>query len=45
VVLSIWQDVRCIGTVRLAPQDVPEVVRSLTAAVVVAGEDDVAVAG
>jgi len=45
VVLSIWQDVQCIGTVRLAPQDVPEVVRSLTAAVVVAGEDDVAVAG
>ncbi len=44
VVLSIWQDGHCIGTVRLAPQDVPDVVRSLTAAVVVPPED-VAAAG
>lgn len=33
VVLSIWQDGVCMGTLRLAPDDVPELVRSLTAAV------------
>ena len=38
VVVSIWQDGRCIGTVRLAPQDVPDVVRSLTAAIVSDGD-------
>lgn len=34
VVLSLWDGNRCIGTLRLAPQDVPDVVRALTAAVV-----------
>lgn len=32
VVLSIWEGNRCIGTLRLAPQDVPDVVRALTEA-------------
>ena len=41
VVLSIWDHERCVGTVRLADGDVPELVRSLTAALVV---DDVGVA-
>jgi hypothetical protein len=43
VVLSIWQDDVCRGTLRLAPQDVPELVRLLTASLVrPAGElDDV----
>ncbi len=31
VVLSIWQDARCLATVRLAPGDVPELVRALSA--------------
>jgi hypothetical protein len=35
VVLSIWQDDVCRGTLRLAPEDVPEVVRMLTASLVV----------
>jgi hypothetical protein len=34
VVLSLWDDNRCIGTLRLAPEDVPDVVRALTAAAV-----------
>jgi hypothetical protein len=34
VVLSIWQEGRCLATVRLACADVPDVVRSLTAALV-----------
>jgi hypothetical protein len=34
VVLSIWQAGRCIATVRLASADVPDVVRSLAAALV-----------
>jgi hypothetical protein len=34
VVLSIWQEGRCLATVRLASADVPDVVRSLTAALV-----------
>jgi hypothetical protein len=38
VVLSLWDGNRCIGTLRLAPQDVPDVVRALTEAVV-GGED------
>ena len=32
VVLSIWDGNRCIGTLRLAPHDVPDVVRALTEA-------------
>jgi hypothetical protein len=34
VVLSIWQDDVCRGTLRLAPEDVPELVRMLTASLV-----------
>lgn len=34
VVLSIWDHERCVGTVRLADADVPELVRSLTACLV-----------
>lgn len=34
VVLSLWEGHRCIGTLRLAPEDVPDVVRALTAAAV-----------
>lgn len=34
VVLSIWQEGRCMGTVRLASEDIPDLVRTLTAAVV-----------
>jgi hypothetical protein len=30
VVLSIWDGDRCAATVRLAPEDVPELVRALT---------------
>jgi len=30
VVLSIWQESRCLATVRLAEADVPELVRALT---------------
>jgi hypothetical protein len=33
VVLSIWQAERCLATVRLAPADVPDLVRTLTTAV------------
>lgn len=32
VVLSLWDGDRCIGTLRLAPEDVPEVVRVLSEA-------------
>ena len=32
--LSIWQDSTCVATVRLAGQDVPELVRALTAGLV-----------
>jgi hypothetical protein len=31
VVLSIWQDTTCVATVRLAEDDVPDLVRALTA--------------
>jgi hypothetical protein len=31
VVLSIWQDDRCLATIRLAEVDVPDLVRVLTA--------------
>jgi len=41
IVLSIWQDARCIGTVRLMPQDVPDVLQALGDALV-ACEDVVA---
>ena len=34
VVLSLWDRDRCIGTLRLAPQDVPDVVHALTSAAV-----------
>ena len=34
VVLSIWQGSSCLATVRLAPADVPDLVRMLTAAAV-----------
>jgi hypothetical protein len=37
VVLSIWDGNRCIGTLRLAPQDVPDVVRALTEAALTEG--------
>jgi hypothetical protein len=34
IVLSIWQDTRCIGTVRLKPEDVPDVLHALGDALV-----------
>lgn len=34
VVLSIWQGGSCVATLRLAPEDVPDLVRVLTAAAV-----------
>lgn len=34
VVLSIWQDSRCLATIRLATDEVPELVRVLTCALV-----------
>ena len=34
VVLSLWDGNRCIGTLRLMPQDVPDVVHALTSAAV-----------
>lgn len=34
VVLSLWDGGRCIGTMRLAPQDVPDLVRMLAGAAV-----------
>lgn len=34
VVLSIWQEGRCLATVRLATADVPQVVAALTSAIV-----------
>ena len=34
VVLSIWQGGRCLATVRLAGEDVPDLVRALTQSVV-----------
>jgi hypothetical protein len=34
VVLSIWDHDVCMATLRLAPEDVPELVRGLTAALV-----------
>ncbi len=34
VVLSLWDGARCIGTLRVAPEDVPDMVRTLTGAAV-----------
>ena len=34
MVLSIWQEGRCLATVRLAAADVPDLVRVLVASVV-----------
>ncbi|GAB3590711.1 hypothetical protein GCM10027446_06220 [Angustibacter peucedani] len=34
VVLSIWQDTTCLATVRLAEDDVPDLVRTLAAGLV-----------
>lgn len=38
VVLSIWDHDRCVGTVRLADGDVPDLVRTLTACLVIDDE-------
>lgn len=35
VVLSIWDHERCVGTVRLADDDIPDLVKSLTQCLVV----------
>jgi hypothetical protein len=40
VVLSIWQGATCVGTLRLAPGDVPDLVRVLTAAAVEASPQE-----
>jgi hypothetical protein len=37
VVLSIWQEGTCVATFRLAPGDVPDLLRVLSAAAVDAG--------
>jgi hypothetical protein len=37
VVLSIWQEGTCIGTFRLAPSDIPDLVRVLSAVALDAG--------
>jgi len=42
VVLSIWDHDRCVGTVRLGEADVPELVRSLAACLVVQDQREVA---
>ncbi len=39
VVLSLWDGPRCIGTLRVAPSDVPDMVRALTGAAVAAASD------
>lgn len=44
VVLSIWDHERCVGTVRLAEADVPDLVRSLAACLVVDDQDAAATA-
>jgi hypothetical protein len=38
VVLSLWDGDRCIGTLRVAPSDVPDMVRALTGAAVAAAD-------
>ena len=40
VVLSLWDGARCIGTLRVAPSDVPDMVRALTGAAVAAAGSD-----
>lgn len=40
VVLSIWQEDTCVATFRLAPGDMPDLVRVLTAAAVDAGLEE-----
>lgn len=44
VVLSIWQDTTCVATVRLAEDDVPDLVRTLTASLLPA-QGEAAAAG
>lgn len=39
VVLSLWDGARCIGTLRVTPGDVPDMVRALTGAAVAAAGD------
>ncbi len=39
VVLSLWDGNLCIGTLRVAPDDVPDMVRALTGAAVAAAGD------
>ena len=45
IVLSIWQDSRCIGTVRLMPQDVPDVLHALGDALVECDSTGASVSG
>jgi hypothetical protein len=40
VVLSLWDGPRCIGTLRVAPGDVPDMVRALTGAAVAAATSE-----
>ena len=40
VVLSMWDGGRCIGTFRLAPGDIPDLVRVLSSAAVDASFDE-----
>ena len=40
VVLSIWQDDRCLATIRLLEDDVPELVRVLTASLLPADSQE-----
>jgi hypothetical protein len=44
VVLSIWQDATCLATFRLAPQDVPGLLRTLGCSLVVFDEAQAATA-
>ncbi len=45
VVLSLWDGALCIGTLRVAPGDVPEMVQTLTGAAVAAAGGPGTVAG
>jgi hypothetical protein len=38
VVLSVWQDTTCVATVRLAPEDVADLVAQLTRTLLPSGE-------
>ena len=42
VVLSVWQHDTCVATVRLAQQDVPELVKALAAGLLAAPEPSAA---